>query len=89
MAMPRQWIKLGSPDCAPGAKTFIWTVRSTVNEAILGEVRWYAPWRRYCFFPLSGYPFDPECLTQIAVRCQVETDSQKETWKRKPRTRGK
>jgi hypothetical protein len=34
----------------------------------LGYVKWYAPWRKYCFFTsddLSGLVFDVGCLTDI------------------------
>lgn len=79
--MPKQWVTFGSPDCAPGAKTLIWTVRSTIDNDIIGEVRWFAHWRRYCFFPLPNKILDAECLTQIAARLEVETQGQKETWK--------
>ena len=34
----------------------------------LGYVKWYAPWRKYCFFTsdvVSGLVFDAGCLTGI------------------------
>lgn len=36
------------------------------NEAyLLGQVKWYGPWRKYCFFPNGATIFDKNCLTEI------------------------
>jgi hypothetical protein len=32
---------------------------------ILGKVKWFAPWRRYCFFPNADCVFDMNCLNVI------------------------
>jgi hypothetical protein len=44
-------------------KTQVYDVRS--GGVFLGQVRWYAPWRRYCFFPGSDKLFDAGCLAEI------------------------
>ncbi len=44
-------------------KTFIWNILN--GQVWLGEVRWYAPWRRYCFYPKAGTIFDASCLREI------------------------
>lgn len=31
----------------------------------LGIIKWYAPWRQYCFFPDSGCVFSKGCLNDI------------------------
>jgi hypothetical protein len=46
-------------------KTKVWTCRSNYNDHILGEVAWYAPWRKYCFFPNENTLFDHLCLNEI------------------------
>ena len=30
-------------------KTTIWEVRSKKHGDLLGNIKWYAPWRQYCF----------------------------------------
>jgi hypothetical protein len=35
------------------------------GENNLGEVKWYAPWRRYCFFPNQCTLYDASCLQEI------------------------
>jgi len=51
----------------PGKVTRVWSVLSVqdTNEP-LGEIRWHAPWRRYCFFPEGLTLYDHECLREIA-----------------------
>lgn len=49
--------------CTGKTKTFM--VFSRVNNAHLGYVRWYSPWRRYCFFPADSTIFDGACLDQM------------------------
>jgi len=49
-------------------KTKQFTVRNKLSDFILGYVKWYAPWRRYCFFTRpyqSEIVFDASCLADI------------------------
>jgi hypothetical protein len=36
-------------------KTLVWTIRNKNNGYVLGWVKWYAPWRQYCFYPNMGF----------------------------------
>jgi hypothetical protein len=48
----------------PRTKQF--AVKNKTSDFILGHVKWYAPWRRYCFFiDKPGLVFDAECLADI------------------------
>lgn len=44
-------------------KTFIWDVVS--GPLLLGQIKWYAPWRKYCFYPSSDTIWDASCLSEI------------------------
>ena len=47
-------------------KTSVWEIRNKKSDAVLGEVRWYAPWRQYCFFPVGfSTVFNKDCLNVI------------------------
>ena len=35
------------------------------NSIILGEVKWYANWRQYCFFPMEETIFSRGCMQDI------------------------
>lgn len=55
----------------PGRKTGVWIVRSVRSGTTLGVIRWYGPWRQYCFFPTSATIFNTDCLVGIADRIQT------------------
>ena len=47
-------------------KTKAFNVRNKLSLDILGIVKWYAPWRKYCFFCNNhGLVFDAGCLADI------------------------
>jgi len=49
-------------------KTQKFQVLNRLSFDLLGYVKWYAPWRRYCFFPeLRNLVFDAECLADIQI----------------------
>jgi hypothetical protein len=50
----------------PRGKTLEWFVRSKSHQDKLGEIRWYGPWRQYCFFPESEMVFSSGCLNELA-----------------------
>lgn len=45
----------------------------------LGEIRWYAAWRAFCFFSYADCVFDSGCLTKILEW----VESVNAQWKRK------
>lgn len=49
----------------PGMKTYIYGVYAIKNKEGLGLVKWYAPWRQYCFFPCKGTVWSKGCMQEI------------------------
>ena len=45
-------------------KTSVWYCHSAEGGAILGQVRWHAPWRQYCFF-INAAIFNKGCLEDV------------------------
>lgn len=43
------------------------------DDMRLGTVKWYAPWRQYCFFAAAGIVLNPTCLYDIGGFCEEET----------------
>lgn len=66
---------------SPNSKTRVWSVISRNNNRTLGQVQWYAQWRRYCFFPAISCIFDQTCMQDISEFCKGRTDEQKLKWK--------
>lgn len=46
-------------------KTEVYDVLSRSSGAVLGHIKWYGPWRQYCFFPSPQTIFNPDCLNHI------------------------
>jgi len=54
---------LSKPD---GRKTYICKITDKADEFnYLGEIKWYPPWRAYCFYPGYETVFDTGCLGKI------------------------
>jgi len=49
-------------------KTEIWEIYSITRGTYLGDVRWYGPWRQYCFFPAQVTVFNKGCMLSIMAR---------------------
>jgi hypothetical protein len=62
-------------------KTGTWRVSS--GPSGLGTIAWYAPWRRYCFYPNAHgvTVLDSGCLGEIRVFLDEMTAAQKQSWK--------
>jgi hypothetical protein len=49
-------------------KTKVFNVFSVCSKSALGQIRWYAQWRHYCFFPTQNYGtiYSDRCLKTIS-----------------------
>jgi len=52
-------------EIAKKTKTLVWSCRNNKNDEQLGEVRWYTPWRKYCYFPTVVAAYSAGCLSDI------------------------
>lgn len=51
-----------------GRKTDIYDVYNKEFGSYLGKISWYAPWRKYSFFPSGkNLVFEADCLSDIAA----------------------
>ncbi len=46
-------------------RTDCWMCRTKGRDTPLGHIKWYAPWRCYCFYPAELTVFNALCLTEI------------------------
>lgn len=67
------WISFRVAGRSDSKRTTIWRVSPMGEEGGIGEVRWYAPWRRYCFMPHPSTVFEQKCLREIATFCEDQT----------------
>lgn len=61
-----KWVTVQWAGSSASGKTEIWTVRNSDNQALLGEIRWHGPWRKYTFVPAPLTVFEEDCLRDIA-----------------------
>ena len=59
-----KYLRFEELEAKPKTKQF--AVKNKTSDFILGYVKWYGPWRRYCFFiDQPGLVFDAGCLADI------------------------
>jgi hypothetical protein len=46
-------------------KTKVWEVRNNKHHTVIGYIKWYGGFRKYCFYPLPDTLFDHHCLLLI------------------------
>lgn len=47
-------------------KTSVWLCYSNSSNEVIGTVKWYGPWRQYCFFPEPNTVFNITCHDHIS-----------------------
>ncbi len=46
-------------------KTSVWSCLNNKSKSVLGIIKWYGPWRQYCWFPFGGTVFNRGCNDDI------------------------
>ena len=47
-------------------KTSVWDCKSNRTNFLLGVIKWYLPWRQYCFYTMGAdVVFNVGCLEDI------------------------
>jgi len=46
--------------------TNVWWCVNKKSDSWIGTVRWYGPWRQYCFFPEMNTVFSVGCMKDVA-----------------------
>jgi hypothetical protein len=46
-------------------KTSVWSCRANRSGLELGEIKWYGPWRQYCYFPTCAAVYSVGCFEDI------------------------
>ena len=72
-----EWVRFDLLGTSESGKTSVWAVRSKNGAALLGHIKWFGRWRRYCFFPEPETAFDEKCLREIAAFGEVGTREHK------------
>jgi hypothetical protein len=68
-----RWCVLVRVERTPGRKTDRFHVVTKDTCDIVGEIRWYARWRKYAFCPKAETAWEETCLLEIAFWIAEET----------------
>jgi len=49
----------------PKKKTKVINVVNINADEVIGVIKWYGPWRQYCFFPEFDTVWNITCLTDV------------------------
>ena len=60
-----KWIYADYLCPSKSGKTKIYQVMADTGTH-LGDIKWYAPWRKYAFFPEPDTIYEQDCLRDIA-----------------------
>ena len=71
-----KWIYVDFLCESKSGKTNIYQVIS--NGIHLGDIKWYASWRRYAFYPNEETVYEKDCLRDIANFLAMATQEHKE-----------
>lgn len=58
-------------------KTEIWSCLNIKSGKELGKVKWYGPWRQYCFSPSQPSVYSAGCMEDIAGFIRILMDERK------------
>jgi hypothetical protein len=72
----RQWLSFDI--VVIGARTNVWQVSTFDLHLCLGEIKWFARWRGYAFFPAPETAFERGCLREIADFIEAANIEQRE-----------
>jgi hypothetical protein len=71
-----QWLRF--ENLPHSGTTVVVLVRSVMDGKRLGEIRWYAPWRRYVLNPAPETVWDAACLREVRGHIQGLMDARRE-----------
>ncbi len=61
-----QWLDLIYDGQSDSGKTNIYRVQNKKNGIIIGYIKWFGAFRKYCFFPNPETVYDRSCLIEIS-----------------------
>lgn len=64
----------------PNRKTNIYFIKNN-SGCCIGEIRWYGPWRKFCFFPAPDTIWDNKCINAVYESIKYITDKYKQNKK--------
>lgn len=75
-----KWLRFSVYDQKPKTTVFtaVWVIYGLRSDTYLGMIKWYPPWRQYCFFSCENTVFNSECLDDINAFVQDANQKHKQ-----------
>lgn len=70
-----KWIEF--QECISYGKTKVFDVVSKESSFVIGQIKWYSPFRKYSFFPKDGTVYEQTCLNDIADKLKELMEERK------------
>lgn len=77
-----KWIEMVETGKSASGLTQTWSVVTKEGGAYLGDIKWFARWRCYGFFPATETVYEHNCLWDIADFIANQTSAHREARKR-------
>ena len=60
-----RFFRVDEQERRPGRRTREYRVVNVRSGDVIGAIRWYAPWRQFCFFPTADTVWSAGCLADL------------------------
>lgn len=60
-----------------GRKTPTFVVINRSSETPIGRIKWYGPWRQYCFYPHGDTVWSDGCLADIQAFIRTHKEARR------------
>lgn len=68
-----KWIEFELAPTPEGQKTQRFNLVAKESRIVLGEIKWFGRWRKYCFFPAPDMVFEQDCLRDVSLFMEQRT----------------
>ena len=76
--MKNKYLEFRELGKSPSGKTKIISVVNNTTGSALGQIRWFASWRKYTFHTNFGNIFDSACLLEVVAELDRLNQEHKE-----------
>jgi hypothetical protein len=62
-----EWLLIRPIELSKSGITKIYNVYPKESDSALGQIKWFARWRKYSYFPNTGTLYEEKCLRDLAT----------------------
>lgn len=77
MAENKSFLQFIEEPSASGLTKVVTVISAPQSGLILGYIKWFGAWRKYCFYPNDNAIFDVGCLGEIVEQINILMEERK------------